>query len=171
MTAERVRSFAPVASADARVLVLGSMPGVASLAAGQYYAHPQNRFWSIMGRLLGFDPSATPYVQQTRYLTEAGIALWDVLQSCERPGSLDSAICRETQVVNDLPGFLAAHPHIRRVYFNGAHAEQTFRRYVRPLLPSDIALEYVRLPSTSPAHASLSFDDKLAHWQQVIERA
>jgi hypoxanthine-DNA glycosylase len=144
------------------------MPGVASLAAGQYYAHPQNRFWSIMGRLLGFDPSVTPYLQRTRCLTEAGIALWDVLQSCERPGSLDSAICRETQVVNDFPAFLAAHPQIRQIVFNGAHAEQTFRRHVRPLLPETVALDYTRLPSTSPAHASLSFDDKLARWRQVI---
>ncbi len=170
MTAERVRSFAPVASADARVLILGSMPGVASLNAAQYYAHPQNRFWSIMGCLLGFDPLETPYAQRTRYLTDAGLALWDVLQSCERPGSLDSAIRRETQVVNDFPGFLVGHPHIRTVFFNGAHAEQTFRRYVGPLLRDASALTYIRLPSTSPAHASLSFDDKLACWRQVIER-
>ena len=169
--AERVRSFPPVASADARVLILGSMPGVASLNAGQYYAHPQNRFWSIMGQLLGFDPVTTPYVQRTRALTEAGIALWDVLQSCERPGSLDSAIRRETQMVNDLPGFLTTHPLIRKIYFNGAHAEQTFHRMVRPLLPDNVELEYIRLPSTSPAHASLSFNDKLAYWRQVIEAA
>ena len=171
MTAERVRSFAPVASADARILILGSMPGVASLNAGQYYAHPQNRFWLIMGRLLGFDPLQTLYEQRIRYLTNAGVALWDVLQSCERSGSLDSAIRRETQVVNDFPGFLATHPNIRRIYFNGAHAEQSFRRYVRPLLPDTTALTFIRLPSTSPAHASLSFDDKLACWRSVIETA
>ena len=169
--AERVRSFPPVASADARVLILGSMPGVASLKAEQYYAHPQNRFWSIMGQLLGFDPATTPYAQRTHTLTEAGIALWDVLQSCERPGSLDSAIRRATQMVNDFPGFFAAHPRIRSVYFNGAHAEQTFHRLVRPLLADTTSLEFVRLPSTSPAHASLSFNDKLAHWQKVIEAA
>ena len=171
MMAERVRSFAPVASADARVLILGSMPGVASLKAAQYYAHPQNRFWSIMGQLLGFDPVTTPYAQRTRMLTEAGIALWDVLQSCERSGSLDSAIRRETQVVNDFPGFFAAHPCIRTVCFNGAHAEQTFRRLVRPLLADTAPLAFIRLPSTSPAHASLSFNDKLALWRQVIEAA
>lgn len=170
MMAERVRSFAPVASADARILILGSMPGVASLNAGQYYAHPQNRFWPIMGRLLGFDPAQTPYAERIAYLTTGGIALWDVLQSCERPGSLDSAICRETQVVNDFPGFLSAHPQIHTVYFNGAHAEQTFRRYVRSLLPNATALECIRLPSTSPAHASLSFDDKLTQWRQIIGR-
>ena len=147
------------------------MPGVASLAAGQYYAHPQNRFWSIMGRLLGFDPAYTSYAQRTRCLTEAGIALWDVLQSCERPGSLDSAICRQTQVVNDFPAFLESHPQIHKIVFNGAHAEQTFRRYVRPLLPADMVLTYLRLPSTSPAHASLLFDDKLARWAQILPAA
>ena len=128
--AERVRSFAPVASADARVLILGSMPGVASLNAGQYYAHPQNRFWPIMGRLLGFDPANTSYAQRTAYLTAAGVALWDVLQSCERSGSLDSAIRRETQRVNDFSAFFAAHPKMRAVYFNGAHAAQVFARVV-----------------------------------------
>ena len=166
--AERVRSFAPVASADARILILGSMPGVASLNAGQYYAHPQNRFWPIMGRLLGFDPAQTAYAKRKACLTEAGIALWDVLQSCERPGSLDSAIRRETQIANDFAAFFAAHPLICRVYFNGAHAEQVFRRYVRPSLSEPGALAFTRLPSTSPAHASLSFDDKLAQWAQIL---
>lgn len=169
--AERVRSFAPIASADARILILGSMPGVASLQADQYYAHPQNRFWPIMGRLLGFDPKTTPYAQRMRYLTDAGIALWDVLQSCERSGSLDSAIRRETQRVNDFAAFFAAHPRIRRVYFNGAHAEQVFRRHVLPLLADDgddQVLQCIRLPSSSPAHASLSLDDKLAIWRQIL---
>ena len=169
MTAERVRSFAPVASAGARMLILGSMPGVASLNAGQYYAHPQNRFWAIMGRLLGFDPRETGYDQRIRYLTDAHIALWDVFQSCERIGSLDSAIRRETQVVNDFPEFLAAHSGIVRIYFNGALAEQTFRRCVRPTLSETTTLDYIRLPSTSPAHASLSFEDKLAQWRQIVE--
>lgn len=144
------------------------MPGVASLNAGQYYAHPQNRFWPIMGRLLGFDLAQTSYVQRTVCLTNAGIALWDVLQSCERPGSLDSAIRRETQVANDFTVFFAAHPLIHRVYFNGAHAEQVFHRYVGPLLSEQSTLEFVRLPSTSPAHASLSFEDKLALWAQIL---
>jgi hypoxanthine-DNA glycosylase len=169
MMAECVRSFAPVASADARILILGSMPGVASLNAGQYYAHPKNCFWPIMGWLLGFDPAQTPYAQRTRCLIETGIALWDVLQFCERTGSLDSAIRRETQIVNDFPGFLAAHPLIHQVYFNGAHAEQTFRRFVRPLLSDDLVLAATRLPSTSPAHASLSFEEKLAEWHQIVE--
>ena len=164
-----IQSFAPIDTENSKILILGSMPGVASLRAGQYYAHPQNRFWAIMGRLLGFDPVKMPYDQRVDSLNRAGIALWDVLQSCERAGSLDSSIRRETQVVNDFPGFLAAHSKICRIYFNGAHAEQTFRRYVRPLLPDETSLALIRLPSTSPAHASLSFDDKLAVWRQIVE--
>ena len=164
-----IQSFAPIDTENSKILILGSMPGVASLRAGQYYAHPQNRFWAIMGRLLSFDPVQTPYDKRVDSLNRAGIALWDVLQSCERAGSLDSSIRRETQVVNDFPGFLAAHPKIHRIYFNGAHAEQTFRRYVCPLLSDDTNLELIRLPSTSPAHASLSFDDKLALWKQIVE--
>ena len=164
-----VQSFPPIATGAARCLILGSMPGVASLQAGQYYAHPQNRFWPIMGRLLGFDVIQTPYAQRVEYLQTAGIALWDVLQSCERIGSLDAAIRRETQVVNDFPAFFEAHPKIRRVYFNGAHAAQVFSCLVRPLLPENLNVQFVRLPSTSPAHASLSFEDKLAAWQQVMQ--
>ena len=167
-----VRSFPPIARADARCLILGSMPGLASLKAGQYYAHPQNRFWPIMGRLLDFDAAQTPYVTRVACLQQAGIAVWDVLQSCERAGSLDADIRRETQVVNDFATFFAVHPAITRIYFNGAHAEQVFRRFGMPAMQSlphalDVAL--VRLPSTSPAHASLSFDAKLAAWQQVMK--
>lgn len=162
-----VESFPPIARSDAHCLILGSMPGVASLQAQQYYAHPQNRFWPIMGQLLGFDPVETPYIERTRYLTEVGIALWDVLQSCERLGSLDADICRETQVVNDFPAFFAAHPAITRVYFNGAHAEKVFGQRVQPLLPK-VELAFVRLPSTSPAHASLSYADKLTAWRNAL---
>lgn len=166
-----VQSFPPIETVAARCLILGSMPGVASLQAAQYYAHPQNRFWPIMGRLLGFDAAQTSYAQRVAYLQDAGIALWDVLQSCERSGSLDSAIRRDSQVINDFPAFFVAHPEIRRVCFNGAHAAQIFKRFVQPLLPDGLGLQLVRLPSTSPAHASLSFEDKLVAWQQVLQPA
>lgn len=164
-----VRSFPPIARPDARCLILGSMPGVASLNAGQYYAHPQNRFWPIMGHLLGFDVAQTPYIQRVACLQQAGVAVWDVLQSCERAGSLDADIRRETQVVNEFPAFFAAHPLITRVYFNGAHAEQVFKRWVLPVLPAAPRFRMVRLPSTSPTHASLTLEDKLAAWQQVMK--
>ena len=164
----RVRSFPPVENARASVLILGSMPGGASLAAGQYYAHPQNLFWRILLDLLGAKPGLS-YAARTRLLKARGIALWDVLESCVREGSLDSAIEEETIVVNDFAAFYRAHPRIRRVFFNGAKAEAAYRRYVRPSVETVGAPRaYTRLPSTSPAHASRSFAQKREAWKAVV---
>ena len=162
----RVRSFEPVADEDAEVLILGSMPGVASLEAGQYYAHPRNAFWSIVTTLLGIDVAA-PYETRIAALRAARIALWDVLHSCRREGSLDSSIERDTQVPNDFAAFLASHRRIRRVLFNGAKAEDVFRRHV-PEGAVPAALQRLRLPSTSPANASWSFERKLAAWRDAV---
>lgn len=164
-----VRSFAPVWRADARVLVLGSMPGVASLSAAQYYAHPRNAFWIIMGELFGAGP-ALPYPARLARLQDAGVALWDVIASCRRPGSLDSAIAPDSVVANDLPGLIAACPALEFVFFNGAAAADAYRRqfgttHLRP------TLKLQRLPSTSPAHAGRSLADKLAAWAVVREAA
>lgn len=165
----RVRSFPPIENAGARVLILGSMPGGASLAAGQYYAHPQNLFWPIMSALLGAGPGFA-YAARTRLLKANGIALWDVLESCVREGSLDSAIEDATIAVNDFAAFYRTHPRIGRVFFNGAKAEASYRRYVIPLLGSGgPAVEYLRLPSTSPAHAALSFAMKRKAWSVVLQ--
>ena len=157
-----VRSFPPVVRADARVLVLGSMPGDASLAAARYYAHPRNLFWPIMGALAGAAPELD-YDTRLKRLQAAGIALWDVIAECVRPGSLDARIRAGSIVVNDLPGLLARHPGIERVCCNGATADALFRRHVLPkLAPSP---QVVRLPSTSPAHAAMGFAEKLAAWR------
>lgn len=143
------------------------MPGVASLRAGQYYAHPRNLFWRILGELVGLDPGL-PYDCRTGALSAAGIALWDVLKSCARAGSLDSAIEKDSVVPNDFATFFARHPHVRRVYFNGSTAERSYRRWVLPRLPPTAGpLLYARLPSTSPAHAALAFEEKLAAWRVV----
>src|SRR3954451_23432881 len=107
----RICSFPPLESATACTLILGTMPGAASLRAGQYYAHPRNAFWTIIGELLGFD-ARLDYAARIDHLAAARIAVWDVLQSCERPGSLDSNIDRQSVVPNDFPGFFAAHPRI-----------------------------------------------------------
>jgi len=161
----RIRSFAPIAASHAAVLILGSMPGMASLRARQYYAHPRNQFWRIVGDLLGFDP-ALPYDERVAGLAASGIALWDVLKSCTRAGSLDADIENGSIVPNDFKKFFAGHPLIRRVYFNGATAESCYRRHVLSLLPAP-PLEYRRLPSTSPAHAALSYEKKRAAWRVV----
>lgn len=157
--------FPPVSGKDARVLILGSMPGRESLRQRQYYAHPANVFWKIMGELAGAHP-ALPYRKRLDALRRSGIALWDVLASCERPGSLDAHIRNET--ANDFATFFAQHPHIRRIYFNGAKAEQSFSRFVldRQALP---VLEYRRLPSTSPAHAGMRYADKLQAWHAILQ--
>lgn len=165
MPEHHARSFPPLETPDARVLILGSMPGLASLAAGQYYAHPRNAFWPLMGKLLGIPPDLD-YPARVDVLCRAGVAVWDVLHSCRRQGSLDSAIEDDSLIPNDLGGFLAVHPTIRHVFFNGAKAESCFRRHVRlPLAERQIS--FIRLPSTSPAHAGRSFAEKLAAWQAV----
>lgn len=161
----RIHSFAPIADAAAETLILGSMPGRASLAAGQYYAHAQNAFWRILGELLGFDARA-PYAERTQALKAAHIALWDVLHSCERTGSLDAGIDRQTLVANDFAGFLQAHPRIRRIYFNGSTAETCFHRHVAPQLVRH--LQFARLPSTSPAHAAMPYAEKLQAWRAIL---
>ena len=158
-----LRSFPPVVSAGCRVLILGSMPGAASLEAEQYYAHPRNALWPIMGRLFGAGPTL-PYDERLRILIAAGIALWDVLQECTRPGSLDASI--RDEVANDFPAFFEAYPSISAVYFNGAKAETCFRRSVLPSLGENPRPLH-RLPSTSPAHAGLRFEDKVAAWSVV----
>jgi double-stranded uracil-DNA glycosylase len=165
----RLTGFPPVAAPDARVLVLGSMPGAASLRATQYYAHPQNRFWPIMGALVGALPDL-PYDERLSKLTTAGVALWDVLAACEREGSLDSAIRDDTAEANDFSAFFAAHPAVGMVLFNGAKAEAAFRRFVLQSLQS-LELEYRRLPSTSPANASQGAAYKLAAWREALSVA
>jgi hypoxanthine-DNA glycosylase len=159
----RLRSFPPVADAQATRLILGSMPGKESLRQQQYYAHPHNAFWKIMGELCGAHPGL-PYPQRLQALKAAHIALWDVLHTCEREGSLDSDI--EAEEANDFASFFARHPRITQVYFNGAKAEQSFRKFVlgKQALPP---LELVRLPSTSPAHAGMRYEEKLKAWQVV----
>jgi TDG/mug DNA glycosylase family protein len=160
-------SFAPIAVADARVLVLGTMPSIASLAKQQYYGHPQNAFWPIMGRLFGAGPEL-PYEERKRVLTGMGVAVWDVLRECYREGSLDTAIEVESESPNEFVPFFRAHPAIVAVFFNGHKAESAFRRHVQPsLYKLNRKFDFARLPSTSPAHAGRNFAEKLKAWRAV----
>ena len=161
------RGFAPVENADASVLILGSMPGTASLKADQYYAHPRNAFWPIMCALLKLDPQA-PYAARTGALKAAGIALWDVLHSCIRDGSLDAAIDPDSEIVNDFSGFLLTHPKIHRIYFNGSKAEASFQRHAVAGLGAGTPT-LLRLPSTSPANATYHFEQKLTAWRVILD--
>jgi hypoxanthine-DNA glycosylase len=166
-----VCSFGPIAAPGARVLVLGTAPSIASLAKQQYYGHPQNAFWLIMGRLFGAGRELA-YAQRKRVLRSKGVAVWDVFRECYRPGSLDSSIEVESESPNDLASFLIGHPAIRVIFFNGSKAETAFRRHALPAVSQlDRKLRYVRLPSTSPAHAGRSFAEKLAAWRAVARAA
>lgn len=161
--------FPCVADPGARVLVLGSMPGQASLTAAQYYAHPRNTFWEIMAALFDAGRDLAYEVRLGR-LRSHGVALWDVAHRCHRPGSLDSAIDRASVEPNDFATLFSACPRLRWVFFNGATAEALYRRLVLPGLPEPgRSMTCQRLPSTSPAHAALDFEAKLKRWRVVKE--
>lgn len=147
-----------IVGANPRVLILGSFPSEKSLDTGEYYANTRNQFWRLLGSLLGFD-AELPYAERVDAVTDAGVALWDVVHSCRRIGSLDAKIDRKTLVLNDFTAFLAEHPTIERGFVNGLTAYTLFQR-------ADIALPATRLPSSSGA-LTMSFTDKLAAWQVV----
>lgn len=160
--------FGPVSAPDAACLVLGSLPGRRSIEAGEYYANPRNAFWRIMGELAGARPGLS-YELRLERLRQARIALWDVLESSVRPGSLDAAIRVDSAKPNDLAAFLATHPDIACICFNGQVAARLFGRCVAN--DARIAVSNVRLvtlPSTSPAHAAMSFEAKLARWSVAL---
>jgi hypoxanthine-DNA glycosylase len=160
------RGFAALSDSHARILILGSLPGAKSLAQREYYATPQNVFWRIMGTVFGAGPEL-PYAKRTRALTQAGIALWDVCAAAHRLGSLDSAI--KHHAVNDFERFFAAHPGIGLICFNGQKAAALYRSSVLLGLPPAMQSIPSRvLPSTSPAHASLAYAEKLRQWTSVL---
>jgi len=159
--------FPYVADSDARILILGSMPSRKSLAATQYYAHPQNAFWPIMAALFDYDAGLS-YEEHLKKLSTNHVALWDVAHQCIRPGSLDSAIDINSVVPNDIAALLADHPHIHAIFFNGRKAEELYCKLVHPTLPP--AYQHIQLhllPSTSPANAGMNRARKLAAWRII----
>ncbi|MDQ6969408.1 MAG: DNA-deoxyinosine glycosylase [Mariprofundus sp.] len=159
--------FPYVAQADARVLILGSMPSRKSLTQQQYYAHPQNAFWPLMSELLDF-PADLVYALRLKQLLAKRIALWDVAHACVRQGSLDQAIAMDTVVANDFAAFFAQHRDIRTIFFNGRKAEQVYRKLVLRQLDSHMqSIATHLLPSTSPAHASMNRAEKYLYWSIV----
>ena len=158
---EILAGLPPVIATGTRLVVLGSFPGVASLAAGQYYGHPRNHFGPIAGNLLGLPLAAMPYAERLAVLRERGVGLWDVYAACRRVGSLDSAI-REPQP-NDLARLQQLAPGLRAVAHNGGESARTMR------LTAALGLAVFKLPSTSPANASWSFERKLAAWRAAFD--
>lgn len=166
-----LKSFPPIISPKATVLILGSMPGAMSLQRQQYYAHPRNDFWRIMSDLTGV-PDGAEYSERIARLAQSGIALWDSLKYCERPGgSLDAAIVPDTEEPNDFASLIAEYPTIRAISFNGKKSEQVFRAKVAPTLPAAVIdrLELIGLPSTSPANAGFTYEQKLARWRVILD--
>lgn len=155
--------FAPIEPERASILILGSLPGDASIRAQQYYAHPRNAFWPIMQALVG---ATGTYEERCRQLVSMQVAVWDVLQQSVRPGSLDSAIRTDTAKPNDFRRFLSKHQRLSLIGFNGRKAEELFGRLVDVDVPDSI--ELARLPSTSPAHAAMSFEEKLDRWRGIL---
>lgn len=159
----RLSGLPPVIAPHTRLVVLGSFPGVASLQAQQYYGHPRNHFWPILAALWGQDLPALPYAQRLQVMQDHGLGLWDVYAHCRREGSLDSAI--QDPVLNDLASLRQQAAGLRGVAHNGGESARAMRH------TAALGLPVWRLPSTSPANASWSFDRKLAAWRSVFLEA
>ena len=163
-----VHSFEPVIGVDPRILILGSMPGVISLQATQYYGNPRNAFWSVLSELFGINIDCD-YEQRIDQVSRLPLILWDTIKACHREGSLDSSIQKHQLVANDIVALLNRYSSVRLVVFNGAASEKYFRQLVKPDLPDENDLTFLKMPSTSPANAGSSFQQKLAAWKELLE--
>jgi hypoxanthine-DNA glycosylase len=163
VAAPRLQGLAPVTGRAPRLLVLGSFPGAASLAAGQYYAHPRNQFWPLLGALWSLDLAAWPYARRLAEARRRGLAIWDVYAACRREGSLDSAI--EAAEPNDLAALVRRLPSLRAIAHHGGESARAMH------VTRALGLPVHRLPSTSPANASWSFERKLTAWRAVFVEA
>lgn len=166
---DNIYGFSAIVDKNAKLLILGSMPSESSLQKQQYYGHPRNGFWPIMLSLFSEQPNTDilDYQQRKQRLIENNIAVWDVLQSCHRQGSLDTAIKMDSIKTNDFNQFFSSHPYICKVFFNGTKAEAIYIKYVLPSLNKELI--YCRLPSTSPAYAAMSLSQKTAVWKKEIK--
>lgn len=166
---EQLQAFPPLLGKDPTCLILGSMPSVTSLQQQQYYAHPRNAFWPIMGAVFGFDAQVA-YSARVKNLVTNGVAVWDVLQSCQRPGSLDSAIQRDSEIANDFDNFFMQQTSIKQVIFNGQAAAKIFNRHCSEIKKRFPNIGWYALPSTSPAYASKTVEEKRETWRQHLLR-
>ncbi|RVU42098.1 DNA-deoxyinosine glycosylase [Rheinheimera riviphila] len=164
-----LQGLAPLYQPNAKVLILGSMPGQASLDSQQYYGHPRNQLWPLLQQLFGVDASLD-YPSRCQQALAAKVALWDVIGNCQRQGSLDSAIVGSSIRFNPLVELCQQLPDLQKIWLNGGKAVQSFRQYQRQQSTSwpDSTITVHELPSTSPAHASLTFAAKLELWRQAL---
>lgn len=165
-----ITSFKPLVGKNAKVLILGSMPGETSLEMNQYYAHPRNCFWFILSQLFGFE-IASDYQTRAKLVTKRGISIWDVLKTCSRSGSLDSAIKPASAIVNNFDLFFSENCAIKTIFFNGAKAEELYKKHILLDISREFKrLKLYRLPSTSPAFAAMRPQEKLVAWNIVKEK-
>jgi TDG/mug DNA glycosylase family protein len=160
----RIQSFPPLSAPDAEILILGTMPGAASLRAGQYYGHPRNQFWRIICSIAAIDGQSS-YEDRCSALIRHRFALWDVVAECEREGSLDSNIVSERP--NEIDLFLSIHEGISKIVFNGGPASRLFRKHF-PTLFRNGRYQYSVLHSTSPACARYTYEEKLQCWMSAL---
>jgi len=164
-----IHSFSPVTDPCCTKLILGSIPGKISLSTNQYYAHPRNYFWKFVNSLLEI-PQDLQYMKRCEEIVRKKIALWDVLKTCTRSSSLDSDIIESSIIPNDFEAFFKIHKNINSIYFNGAKAEKIYNKHILPNLSSDFSrILTVRLPSTSPANASIPVENKLMQWSIIAK--
>jgi len=160
--------FPAIENSNAKILILGSMPSVQSLKDQQYYAHPRNAFWPIMSALFDIEKGSS-YEQRCNTIIQNHIAVWDAIKACQRQGSLDQSIDSTSMIANDFNVFLQQHPNIQQIFFNGSKAEHVFNRHVLATLTEQQAhIARLRLPSTSPAYAAMSVEQKLSAWRHAL---
>ena len=159
---QKISSFPPIIDKESKILILGSIPGVKSLEMQQYYAHPQNKFWKIIFDLFSED-FTTDYSERIKILEKYHVALWDVIDTCERKGSLDSEIRNEE--ANKIGELILNYPNIKVIFCNG---QKSYKNLLR-ILSNDFHLPIIALPSTSPAHASLKYEEKLKSWNIILK--
>jgi len=162
-----LQGLLPIVAAAPKLLILGSMPSVASLQKQQYYGHPRNAFWPMLAQLNNFSLHED-YALNVAEAMQRGIAVWDVIGECIRPGSLDSAIVKGSERINPIPQFLNAHPGIQRIGLNGGMAATLFKRHCMTYIPEEQCRIYT-LPSTSPANAAINFAEKCRRWQPLFD--
>lgn len=158
----RIASFPPIIDENSKILILGSIPGIKSLEMQQYYAHPQNKFWKILFEILG-EEFTTDYHEKIKFLHQNHIALWDVIDTCERKSSLDSDIKNEE--ANKISELLEKHPNVKAIFCNG---QKSFKN-LQQILGKNFHLPIFVMPSTSPANAGVPYPEKLAQWSKIID--
>ena len=170
VSSSTISSFPPLVADGCRVLILGSMPGVRSLDRSEYYAHPRNLFWPLMGEMYGAGREL-PYADRIKRLHARRVGVWDVLAECDRPGSLDGSILPDTEIANDIDSLLRKHTDINVIALNGGKAQQSFSRHIESQLDDATRqrLRVLSMPSTSPANASIPLAIKRAQWQRLLE--